>query len=411
MVYHRSLEDKVLKGIKRSPAILLVGPRQSGKSFLMKAIAKEQAFHYLTFDNVPTLAAARHDPVGFINSVNKPVIFDEVQRAPELFLPIKADIDENRVPGRYALTGSANPLVVPKLGDSLAGRMLLYELYPLSQGEISGRKERFIEHAFAPDLDLSSSIAFSKPELIERIVRGGFPEMQKFSGEQERSEWVDSYLSLALQKDVQDLAKVEGLSQLPNLLVTLAGRIGSMTNYADLSAGSSIPMTTLRRYLQLLHSLFLLRTLPAWSRNLNKRLVKSPKTYFVDTAILLQLMNFNAARLNQTPKILGTAAENFVVLELLKQASWSDKKVRLFHFRNNLQKEIDLVLEDEMGKIVGIEIKSSETVRPDDFANFRHLKEAAGDSFHRGIVLYCGSQSLPFGPDQAALPIASLWGD
>lgn len=397
--------------MKRSPATLLTGVRQSGKSHLMKALAKERSAHYLTFDNLPTLVAAHHDPVGFIRNLTKSVILDEIQRVPELFLPIKEDIDEQRIAGRYALTGSANPLVVPKLGDSLAGRMLLYELYPLSQGEILGKKETFLEKVFSPKEEFPSSIPFSKRELIELLARGGYPEAQTLQNHEDRTEWANSYLSLVLQKDIQDLAHVEGLHQLPNLLLALSMRISSLLDYGNLAKSVSIPMTTLRRYFQLLHSLFILHTLPAWNKNLKKRLVKSPKIYFVDTLILLQLLNINASHLDQGLHLstFGKATENFVVLELLKQTTWSEKKVKLFHFHTENQQEIDLILEDENGDIVGIEVKSSETIRTDDFKHFQWLKEAAGDKFIRGIVLYAGHQTFPFGPNLMALPIASLW--
>ncbi len=408
MEYHRSLTDKVLGGRKRSPAILLVGARQSGKSFLMKAIAKEENAHYATFDNLPTLAAASNDPVGFIRSVPKPVILDEVQRVPELFLPIKEDIDLHRIPGRYSLTGSANPLVVPKLGDSLAGRMLLYELYPLSQGEILGKKERFLEIAFSNNPIFPSS-HFTKNDLVDRIIRGGYPEVQTLKNHEERSEWADGYLSLILQKDIRDLAQIEGIIQLPNLLIAIANQVGSLLDYGNLAKDSGIPMTTLRRYFQILHSLFIVHTLPSWSRNIKKRLVKSPKVFFVDTVILLQLLNLDEVRLAQSPRILGRAAENFVVLELLKQTTWHPKKINLFQFHTDTHQEVDIILEHESGKVVGIEVKSSETVGIEDFKHFRIMKESIGEDFLRGIVLYAGHQTLSFGPDLLAVPISALW--
>ena len=409
MKYRRFLIDRVLSGLARSPAVLLVGARQTGKSFIVKGMSKDRAAQYVTFDNLPTLAAAKHDPIGFVNSIPKPVILDEIQRAPELFLPIKEDLDAHRFPGRYMLTGSANPLLIPKLGDSLAGRMLLYELYPLSQGEIRGKQESFLQRVFAADPTFEFSLPFSKSELIECICRGGYPEIQSLNNKTERAEWADSYLSLILQKDIQDLAKIEGLSQLPNLLLTMAAQIGSLLDYGNLAKGSSLAATTLRRYLQLLHSLFIIHTLPSWSRNLKKRLVKSPKVYFVDTLILLYLLNFDADRLLQNPQILGKATENFVVLEILKQTTWNDERIDLFHFHTHDRKEVDLVLENSQGKVVGIEIKSSETVGAEDFRNFHHLKEACGPDFLRGIVLYAGHQTLSFGPDLIAIPIAALW--
>lgn len=408
MEYRRFLTDKVLSGRKRSPAILVVGARQSGKSFLMKSIAKEENLHYATFDNLPTLAAANADPVGFIRAVGKPVILDEVQRVPELFLAIKEDIDQNRIAGRYCLTGSANPLVTPKMGDSLAGRMLLYELYPLSQGEILGREESFLEKVFSESPTFQAA-PFTKHQLIERICRGGYPEVQGLKNHEERSEWADSYLSLILQKDIRDLAQIEGISQLPNLLLALAAQVGSLLDYGNLAKDSGIAMTTLRRYFQLLHSLFIVHTLPSWNRNLKKRLVKSPKIFFVDTLLLLQLLNLDEVRLEQNPRVLGRAAENFVILELLKQTTWHPKKINLFQFHTESHQEVDLILEHESGKVVGIEIKSSETVGIEDFKHFRMMKEAIGNDFLRGIVLYSGHQVHSFGPDLLALPISSLW--
>lgn len=409
MKYHRSLTDKVLGGLSRSPAILLVGARQSGKSFLMKLIAKELAANYFTFDNLPTLASAREDPLGFIRTTPKPVILDEIQRVPELFLPIKEDIDMNRLAGRYSLTGSANPLVIPKLGDSLAGRMLLYELYPLSQGELIGKKENFLEKIFEKEFSFNFSTSFNKTHLIELVIRGGYPEMQEQASHEARSEWADAYLSLILQKDIQDLAKIEGLAQMPNLLITLATQVGTLLDFGNLAKGSSIPTTTLRRYFQLLQNLFIIHSLPAWNKNLKKRLVKSPKVYLVDSMILLQLLSFDASRLIKNPKILGSVTENFVILELLKQTTWSHKKIKLFHFHTESHQEIDIILEDENGKVVGLEIKSSETIGIEDFKHFRLLKEEAGSNFVRGIVLYAGHQTLSFGPDLIAMPISSLW--
>ncbi len=408
MEYQRFLLDKVSQGQKRSPVILLVGARQSGKSFVMKAAAKEQHIPYRTFDNLPTLVSAKNDPVGFIRTLQKPVILDEVQRVPELFLPMKEDIDQNRIAGRYMLTGSANPLVVPHLADSLAGRMLLYELYPLSQGEILGRKEGFLEQAFSLEPSFKAS-HFTKTHLIEKISRGGYPELQGLENYAERSEWADSYLSLILQKDIQDLAQIEGISQLPNLLLALSSQVGSLLDYGNLAKDSGIPMTTLRRYFQLLHSLFIIHTLPSWTKNLKKRMVKSPKVFFADTVILLQLLNLNEERLLESPKILGRAAENFVLLELLKQSTWHPRKINLFQFHTDSHQEVDILLEHESGKIIGIEVKTSETVGIEDFKHFRVMKETVGDSFLRGIVLYAGHQILPFGPDLWALPISSLW--
>jgi len=286
--------------------------------------------------------------------------------------------------------------------------MLLYELYPLSQGEILGKQETFLEQVFSEQPTFNPS-SFTKDELIAKIIRGGYPEMQKLETHEDRSDWADAYLSLILQKDIRDLAQIEGMTQLPNLLLAMAHQVGSLLDYGNLAKDSGIPMTTLRRYFQLLHSLFIVHTLPAWSRNLKKRLVKSPKVFFVDTLILLQLLNLDEDRLRRTPHILGRAAENFVILELLKQSTWHEKRINLFQFHTDTHQEVDVVLEHESGSVVGIEIKSSETIGIEDFKHFRTMQEAIGDAFLRGVVLYAGHQTLSFGANFLAVPISALW--
>jgi hypothetical protein len=397
--------------MKHYPVSLVTGPRQSGKTTLVRLLGEQGGYHYDSFDSVPTQAAALRDPVGFVSSVQKPAIFDEVQRVPELFLPIKVDVDNHRLPGRYILTGSTNPLLAPKLGDALTGRMALHHLWTLSQGEIRQQRETFLERVFAEDFGMSRRISCSRGEILRVAVIGGFPAMQKLSHEQERQEWCDNYVSLALQKDIQDLARIEGIQELPNLLCTLATRVGSLMNFSDISNATGISSTTLRRYIQLLHSLFLIYTLPPWSSNIRKRINKAPKIYFADSAILVYLLKMSLAQIEAMPLLVGSIFENFVAMELVRQLSWNTKRIEMFHGRLSSGTEVDFVLEDSAGKIVGIEVKSSETARADDFKNFQHLKEAARDKFLRGIILYSGAEKLPFGNGNWAVPISDLWSE
>lgn len=409
MLFSRNIFPLLKEILANSPVVLLNGPRQSGKTTIMELISTDLEMNYVSFDDIRYLAAARQDPIGFLADMRKPVILDEVQRVPEILLPIKQDVDKHRIYGRYALTGSANPLLIPKLGDSLAGRMQILNLWPLSQGELTGIKESFIKDVFSTSFTQISPIAQDKKEIIRKFLLGGYPEMQMEKTTRQRESWCSGYINTILQKDVQDLARIEGLAHLPKLLQLLATRCAGLMNVAQLSRDCAIPVTTIHRYLQLLQTLFLTIQLPAWSRNLGTRLIKSPKIYLVDTAILSYLLEADEERLLAHSQMTGNIMENFIVAELHKQASWSEKRCQLFHFRTANGVEVDIVLENSAGKIVGIEVKSSETVRSDDFSGLRYLQNLVGENFIRGIVVYLGDKQIPFGEGMIAIPISRIW--
>ena len=233
----RHIEQKLFDALEYMPVVLLRGARQTGKTTLAKSIcSSEKKYNYLSFDHLPLLVAAKNDPVNFIARLEKPVVLDEIQRVPELFLPIKHDVDENRLPGRYFLTGSADPLLIPELGDSLAGRMRLLTMWPLSQGEIERKKETFLETVFNQHpIPVGKSLDCSKENSLLRAIRGGYPAPLQMSAEKQRQDWFNDYTSLVLQKDVLDLSKIENLTQIPNLLMLLAARVGGLLNMEDLS--------------------------------------------------------------------------------------------------------------------------------------------------------------------------------
>ncbi len=408
-MFQRNLFSHILDAITTSFVVLLTGARQTGKTTLMEILAQEHGYNYSTFDDIRTLAAAKEDPIGFIADLKKPTIIDEVQRVPEIFLPIKQDVDKHKKAGRYVLTGSANPLLIPHLSDSLAGRMEILNLWPLSQGELHGIREIFIDRLFSDSFEHFDCDPLSKNSLAEIVVRGGYPAMQQVKSETQVNSWCNSYLTTILQKDVQELAKIEGLSQLPNLMSLLACRSSGLLNVAELSRTSGISTTTLHRYLQLLQTLFLVVLTPAWSTNLNKRLVRSPKTYLADTGLLAYLIGASQKRLITDTRLNGGFLENFITGEFYKQATWSNTRVRVFHYRTSQGNfEVDIVLEDAEGRIVGIEVKSSETIQASDFKGLKNLQETAGKKFIRGILLYPGPR-LPFGKNLYAMPISSLW--
>lgn len=391
------------------PVMLIVGPRQCGKTTLSKLIGQESGMGYISCDHIPTLASLEFDPVGFLREQPKPLIVDEAQRAPELFLPIKVDVDDNRHPGRYLLTGSANPLLVPKLGDALTGRMGICHLWPLSQGEIRGVRESFIDHAFGIADWKRSYPSLTSPQIIERLMRGGYPAALAATTEEERRAWCNDYLFNALQKDINDLSKIEHFSQMPALLYGIANRIGSPFTTSSITNLIKASEATVRRYIDLLKSLFLLYSLPAWSRNIDKKLAKASKIYFSDTALLLHTMDFNAERLLKLPNVLGQVFENFILMELVKQTTWSSHPLKLYHYRTEHQQEVDVVLESPSGKVVGIEIKMADIVRKDDLKGLTSLKAYCKEDFQKGIILYTGDRILPFGDSFIAVPITALW--
>lgn len=407
---HRHVARRLVEALQDSPVVLLNGARQTGKSTLVQTLAKpSRAARYLSLDDPTQLAAATRDPSGFLAAFDGPVVIDEVQHAPGLFRAIKAEVDRDRAPGRFLLTGSANVLLLPRMSESLAGRMDVNTLWPLSQGELSGSPERFIEAVFAPKLRASTLAAGEPADLVRRIVRGGFPEPLHRASLARRDAWFSSYLATVLSRDARDIAEIEGLAALPRLLALLAARTGSLLNAASLSRDTGLPQSTLKRYLALLEALFFLQLLPAWSGNLGKRLVRSPKVHLLDTGLIAHLSGLDEARLRREGELLGPLLESFVFMELRKQQTWSDLRTSLFHFRSHAGDEVDLVLEDASGRCVGVEVKATSTLGAQHWKGLHALAEASGDRFHRGVILYGGREPVGFGKNLIALPVSALW--
>ena len=408
-MFPRALSTPLRTALADTPAIFLHGARQTGKTTLVRSLIETGLeATYLSLDRTATLEAARADPEGFVRRLEGPVILDEVQLEPALFRALKAEIDRDRRPGRFLLTGSAHLLVLPQLSESLVGRMEILTLWPLSQSELEDRAadavDRLWDAAPLPVGDLDDA-----DDLLARLVRGGYPEVASRGSAARRRAWFDAYLSTLLQRDVRDLANVDGLIAMPNLLRLLAARATALLNATELSRSSGLALTTLRRYLGLLEGVFLVQRIPAWSTNLSKRLVRSPKIGVIDSGLHCHLLGLDARRLAGDRKVLGAVLEGFVVQELTRLASWSEARPRLFHYRTHSGQEVDVILEDAAGSVVGVEVKARATVTARDFRTLRDLAEGLGDRFRRGVVLYTGSTALPFGERLHALPVPWLW--
>lgn len=410
-MYRRYLIGPLLEALSDTPAVLVNGARQTGKSTLVQSPELGPARQYLTFDDPGILAAAKHDPNGFIAGLNPPVTLDEVQHVPELFPVIKAAIDRNRKPGQFLLTGSANVMLLPKISESLAGRIEVLTLWPLSQGEIRGTRENFVDSLFSRNTANWSgrSSKISWQDLLEIIVAGGYPSALERPNAARRDAWFQSYIMTMLQRDIRDLASIADNTAVPRLLSVVAARAGGLLNFADLSRTIALPQTTLKRYFSLLEGTFLVQLLRPWARNLGKRVVQTPKVYLNDGGLLAHTLGATVDRLKAEGNLAGAVLENFVQMELCKQCTWSAIRPKLFYWRTASGQEVDFVLEDRAGRVTGIEVKAAATLGSSDVRGLHALATAVGKSWVRGVVLYTGTQVIPFSANLHGIPLNQLW--
>lgn len=406
----RALTQPLLAALNDTPVVLLVGGRQTGKSTLVTSLAEHgHRAEYVSLDDPTELAAARRDPVAFVDRFTDRAILDEVQRAPELFLPIKAAVDRDRRPGRFLLTGSANVLLAPAAAEALAGRMEVLTLWPFSAAELAGRPgNRFVEALFAGGSEPSAPRqAIERSELVAKLVAGGFPEAVEREDEQRRRQWFASYLTTILERDVRALADIERLEQLPAVLTAIALRSRGPINRSGLSQELGIPNSSVERYLVLLDRVFLVRRLTAWHNRLGPRLVKAPKMLVCDSGLLCQLLKVDHDRLEDDATTLGLILESYVGMELVKQVG-AIAGASVMHYRTSKGTEIDFLVEAPDGRIAGVEVKAGTTVGGEDFRRFERLEQGLGERFARGVILYTGERVVPFGERLAAWPVALL---
>ncbi len=406
-VFERNLQNHLRIAITDTPAILIIGARQVGKTTLARSVVKD---NYLTFDNTNTLSLAKNSPQDFITNLSKPVVIDEIQLCPEILPAIKQTIDNQRTAGQFILTGSANIMTLPKVSESLAGRIEIITLRTLSQNEIEENGTNLVDKLFADNIDLPTTFpTIEREDLFTRMLCGGYPEVISRKTESRRTDWFQSYITTILQRDVRDLANIEGLIEMPRLLSLLASRAAGLLNIAEVSRSMGFQQVKLNRYMQLLEKVFLIETVSAWSGSLKSRLVKAPKIFITDTGLLSYLQGLNLKKLNNEPTLAGSLTENFVVMELKKQIGWSETRPEIFHFRTSNDKEVDIILENRAGELVCIEVKSSSSVNKNDFKGLQLLADSLPNKFKRGIILYSGNEFLSFGEKLFVVPINALW--
>ncbi|MDR0563938.1 MAG: ATP-binding protein [Azoarcus sp.] len=406
-VLARHLIDSLHLALSDTPVVALLGARQCGKTTLARMLEPEYA--YLTLDDAAALAFAQADPAGFVAAMPQKTILDEVQRAPELLRSIKHSVDENRQPGRFILTGSANLLMLPNLGDSLAGRMEVLYLQPLSAAELARRPGRFLsdllENRLKPELLPTPS---SPNGIAQRVLAGGFPVAATRPPPRARA-WHRAYLRSLVERDVRDVAQLRDASALTRLLELLALRTGELLNVSNLSNALNLSRQTVENYLDAAERLFLLRRLPPWHRNESKRLIKTPKLHYVDSGLAATLAGLKAENWNKQRERFGHLLESWAVQQFITQAGWVDSELRFWHYRDKDQVEVDLVI-TRGSDVWGVEVKSSMTAMPNDGHGLRRLAEQCGDDYRGGVVLYAGASTFALNRNNTyAVPLARLW--
>lgn len=405
----RHVRPAVAEALTEARAVCVLGARQTGKSTLVRAIAdREHPAEYLTLDDDATRRSAQEDPTGFIAGVSGPTVIDEVQRAPDLMLAIKERLDTNNERGQFLLAGSANMLTLPTIADALPGRVDYVRLWPFSQGELARRRETFVDRLFTGEALRTDDAEVGRGAYAERIVAGGFPDAQERSP-RGRARFFTSYVSTILGRDLQDVATVRDTDNIERLLRILATRSAALVSSRGISGELGVDHKTVAAHTRILEDLFLVWRLQPWHANLGSRVVKTSKLYMTDTGLLTHLINVNAEGIVRSTTIAGPIFETFATMELVRQCDWAESHASLFHYRDNQQREVDLVLELGSGEVAGVEIKTAASVQPKDFAGLRYLREKLGERFQAGVVLYTGKRALSFGDRLGAVPLSDIW--
>ncbi len=408
----RLLPRRATKGVadalSDTRVVLVNGARQCGKSTLVAQIGAERQAVWRSLDNATTRQAAAFDPSSFVQE-DALLVIDEIQRDPGLLLSIKETVDADPRPGRFLLTGSARVLGMRTLPDALPGRMETIELWPLSQGEIDDAPDGFIDAVFSAGPDYRHRTDETRDGYLKRLVRGGFPEAVARTGHR-RAAFFDNYVADLINRDVIQLSEIQRGPQMRALVQLLAARSGQLLVPANLANALGLPQSTVERYIGLLEETFLIKRIPAWSRNISSRAISTTKVAFVDSGVCANLLDEDERSLHHLGnRALGGLLEGFASMEIARQLSWSTTRASLFHYRTKDKVEVDMILEDRHGRVVAIDVKASSTVRPDDFSALNHLASRLGDDLLVGLVLHTGTDTLAFGPKHRAIPISALW--
>ncbi len=412
----RQATEVAIRRLDAARGIVINGPRQSGKSELLRILHGHRGGTLMTLDRSAHLRLARTDPTGFVQDRPKPLMIDEVQRGGDLLvLAIKVMLDESQDKGQAVLAGSTRFLTEPRLSESLAGRVRFVDLWPFTQGEIEGRTntgDRIIDRLFEPTNNFAATAptVLSRRDVFRRVCVGGFPESVAAASSRDRTEFFADYVRTVSQRDITEMGRLAERVELETVLRLLAERTASLLNAANLSKAAGISDDSMRRYLPLVETIFLTYRLPPFAGSTAARARRHPKMHLTDTGLAAFLLGLNADRLMDPDATMsGTLLESFVLMELVKQTTWSKERVRLSHYRDDKDREVDIIVESQSGSVAGIEVKAAIDVDERDFKHLTYLRDKLGNRFTNGIVLHCGTEVLQWGDRLVSLPISALW--
>jgi predicted AAA+ superfamily ATPase len=410
----RHIKTRITELLDDFRIVYLTGPRQAGKSTLVREIAKEQGLGYYTLDDTALAESAESDPQGLLASLPKPLVLDEFQMAPALLGALKMASDSaGGQKGLFLLTGSSDIFRSAQVQESLPGHMARIELFPLSHAERNQQHNNAIDQLINSTFKSASFRPLDRFKLGTMLIEGGYPEATVKSP-RSRSIWFDSYIQGRLLKDFETMhhAKGDYYSKLSALIRNLAGMTGNLIKYANIANDLSQDDKTVKKYMEILELMFIIRRLHPYVHNNAKReVVGMPKLHFIDTGLACHLLGLKKPETLHTSHFFGGLIENLVFSELLKHATWAEEEVRFYHFRDTAKRELDLVIERSDGGVIGVEVKASMTVKQEDFNGLANFADYAKDRFLHGVLLYSGDKTLPFRVNDRlfhALPLSSL---
>lgn len=411
---HRKIESTIVEMLKYFRVVAINGPRQSGKTTLQKKIAKSKKIDYYTFDDSKTFNTVLDDTNGFIDYISKEnnVAIDEVQMIPSVIPAIKMAVDNENRKGMFLLTGSSDMFKNSKIKESLAGRMASFNLFPLSYSEINKRDINIVDKLFSDDFNrLEVYKDTSRESFISAVINGGYPEVYELPVKAKKA-WYDFYIKSRIMKDLADFenVKIDKVVHLDKLLKILASQVGSIVNYTNIANSIGLADKTVRKYIQILEALYIVKLIPAYSNNMLKRVIKSPKVHFIDSGLASYLLNssIESSLIGQNEH-LGNLVETFVYSELIKHQSYSEENVEIYHYRDQQQKEVDFVIESNSGEIVALEIKSGSSIKKEHFKGLVALAKTMKHKNFKGIVFYGGNKILPFKVEEYQFWAIPLW--
>ncbi len=407
--FPRLVESMIRDALADTPVVCVLGARQCGKTALVKHMFPDRP--YVDLDTYSEFLMASEDPGSYIERLPDSVTIDEVQKVPNLIGPIKVSVDQNRRPGRFILTGSVNLLLIPGLTQTLAGRMEIIDLYPLTESEKSRSVGNFLYDLFddrlKPDFKTNRTV-ISNLEFEERIISGGYVEPLNRDILRAR-QWRRSYLRDIAEREVPETFKIRNPELLSRIMELLAWRTGSLLRISELVKAFAVHRLTLERYLAYLERVYLVRRIPAWHSNKTKRLTKSPKIHFIDCGLAATLADFPMDNQEKNRVYLGHLCESFVVQQIIAHAGWTNPDLRFWHYRDKDQVEVDLVM-TLREKVWGFEIKSKTSVNSRDAKGLIKLANACGNDFQKGILFYRGSDIISLAKGLVlAVPVSELW--